>query len=491
MKKNILILFAAFALLAIVASCKKPKSDIGGILFKESRNKIFKRVDLDDYAAVFDSVLKAEKKNLTNPVTIRKFYQDNENDAYFIAHFAPKEHLKTLLDYYAKAPEHGLSPDYFNYTELKPLIDKLYDKHAIKTVNEAYRVIAHTELLVANSLLNYSSAIQFGVVNPRKTFSRYYMKTARPDSAFYQQVFTVQDVKSYLDSIQPKSSAYIKIQDALKNNTVYQGLTAEETRKTFELALERLRWRNKPSAKRYVWVNIADFTLHYFENGAEKLSMKVCAGKGPDQEDGPHNHQTPQLSSEIYNAQVNPVWNIPQSIAKNEILEHVKADPYYLVNNGINVYAKSGEKLDAESIDWSSVSASDMPYKFKQAPGNENSLGRIKFQFPNGSSVYLHDTPAQEPFKMQVRAVSHGCVRVEKPLELARALYGDGKKFQLIEKEMNEDIPTVNDIALTPKVPVYLDYMPCFVDSRGNIRIVPDVYKLDAILYNRMKQVLY
>lgn len=496
MKKSIKLLALSLMLIAFVCqSCKKSRSDIGAVLFQETKNKVFKKVDSAAYYKVFREMLEAEKGNLSNSTLIQNFYRQNENEPYFIVNFTKDQQLNTLLQRYQQATSHGLNPDIFNYSELKPLVAKLYDKKGVKTVEEAYQTIARIELLTANSLLKYATIMKYGMVNPRKIFARYYMKTAKPDSAFMNGVLAVGDLKAYLDSIQPKDPQYLKLQQVLAQKSGSEGV-----RRTIALNLERLRWQNKPTGDRYVYVNIADYMLKYVDNGKTALTMKVCVGKGPEQEyaeadydesEGsvrPHNHTTPQLNSEIYNAQVNPEWNIPESIAKGEISKKAMEDPYYLANSNIGVFDKSGNPVDADAIDWSGADVSQ--YSFKQAPGEGNALGKIKFQFVNASSVYLHDTPAQKPFDLDIRAVSHGCVRLEKPMELARALYGDGQKFNSIQREMDEANPTLRDVSLSPKVPVYLDYLTAFADESGQVKVRPDVYRLDAVLYNRMRKAL-
>ncbi|MDF3078544.1 MAG: hypothetical protein K0S09_2433 [Sphingobacteriaceae bacterium] len=489
-----IVLFVALFAFAF-QSCKKSRSDIGAILFKETKNKVFKKVDSAAYYKVFREMLEAEKENISNSTAIQNFYRQNEYEPYFIVNFSKDQQLNTLLQRYQQAPSHGLNPEIFNYSELQPLIAKLYDKKGIQTVAEAYQTIAKIELLTANSLVKYATIMKYGMVNPRKIFARYYMKTAKPDSAFTNSVLAVSDLKSYLDSIQPKYPEYLKLQQALAQK---QG--SDEVRKAIALNLERLRWQNKPSSDRYVYVNIASYMLKYVDNGQTGLTMKVCVGKGPEQEyadadydesEGsvrPRNHTTPQLNSEIYNAQVNPEWNIPESIANGEIAKKAAEDPYYLANSNIQISDKSGNLVDADAIDWTTANASD--YSFKQAPGEGNALGRIKFQFKNASAVYLHDTPAQQAFNQDVRAVSHGCVRLEQPMELARALYGEGKNFNTIQSEMNEANPTLRDVPLSPKVPVYLDYRTAFVDESGQVKVVTDVYRLDNVLYRRMGKAL-
>jgi murein L,D-transpeptidase YcbB/YkuD len=189
----------------------------------------------------------------------------------------------------------------------------------------------------------------------------------------------------------------------------------------------------------------------------------------------------------IHSVQVNPVWNIPESIATNEITKYAAKDRYYLANNNIDVYKDGQLVQDPELIDWS-AGTPGKTYAFKQRPGDDNSLGKIKFLFNNESSVYLHDTPAQAAFKLENRAVSHGCVRVEKPLELARALFGEGNKFEQIKKDMQSENPEARDIALPNKIPVYLTYFTAWADDNDQIQFRKDVYGLDVVLYSYMEK---
>ncbi|MEO8948609.1 MAG: L,D-transpeptidase family protein, partial [Mucilaginibacter sp.] len=206
-----------------------------------------------------------------------------------------------------------------------------------------------------------------------------------------------------------------------------------------------------------------------------------------DRVDHPGPHETPMLNSLIHTADVNPVWNIPKSIANKEIMGEAAKDKFYLDNKGINVY-KNGKLIDdPEYIDWS-VAEKDGTYEFKQKPGDENALGKIKFLFNNKSSVYLHDTPAKLPFTKPMRAVSHGCVRVGNPQGLALELFGPGKKYDLITKDMAEDKSSPTSISLTPKVPVYITYTTCWADENGTMQVRKDVYGLDIVLYANMEK---
>ncbi len=316
------------------------------------------------------------------------------------------------------------------------------------------------------------------------------------------QVFQTPDIKQFLDSIQPKEKQYVALQKALSDKMVLPGTTAEETQRVLKVNLERLRWKNLPTEDKYVWVNIPDFRLDVMEGGKSVLNMKVCVGEGRNKnntdnlveydendlkKDRPFTRETPQLKSMIHSVQVNPVWNIPESIATNEISKLAAKDPYYLSNNNIDVFENGQIVENPETIDWSAGDVGKK-YAFKQRPGDDNSLGKIKFLFNNESSVYLHDTPSQAPFGWEMRAVSHGCVRLEKPLELAQALFGEGSKFDQIKAGMASANPVATDISLPKQVPVYLTYFTCWADQAGQIQFRKDVYGLDIVLFTYLQR---
>lgn len=311
------------------------------------------------------------------------------------------------------------------------------------------------------------------------------------------QVFHKDNLKNYLDSIQPKNPQYIALQKALVSGYQAPGLSKVETQRIITINLERLRWKNKPTQNKYVIVNIPDYTLDVIDSGKSVLNMKVCVGQGRNKDntysianyvdsakvDVPNPHETPQLNSLIYCADVNPVWNIPQSIVSKEIVKAARDDRFYLANKGIDVF-KDGRKIEnTEDINWSAAGKEGSDYEFKQRPGDENSLGKVKFLFNNKSSVYLHDTPAKSAFKKPERDVSHGCVRLGDPQALALNLFGPGAKYDLVAKDMKLDKPEPTTINLPVKIPVYITYITCWADTSGTLQVRKDVYGLDTVLY--------
>jgi murein L,D-transpeptidase YcbB/YkuD len=502
--KLLLFIIALFTL-SLTQSCKKSHSDIGQVIFKETRNKVFKDIETDLFIEKFKTTLEQKKNGFKNPKFLVAFYEANDFEPVMLMKNLPQKRLKDAIVILNNAAQHGLDPKMFNTEELNALMAKIYNKKAVKNVNDAYQLLVDLELASANAFSNYSNDIQFGVLSPRKIFAQYYTATKRPDSASFLAVFNTKNIRQFLDSIQPKGKQYLALQGALKAHVQIPGSTTEETERILKVNLERLRWKNLPTEKKYVWVNIPDFNLDVIENGASVLNMKVCVGEGRNKDntdrlreydendlkkDRPFSRETPQLKSIIHSVQVNPVWNIPESIATNEISKFAAKDPYYLANNNIDVFLDGKLVEDPETIDWSAAGVGKT-YTFKQRPGDDNSLGKIKFLFNNESSVYLHDTPAKAAFNQSMRAVSHGCVRVEKPLELAEALFGNGKKYNQIKEGMESKNPVATTIGLPDKIPVYLVYFTCWADEAGKLQYRKDVYGLDIVLYTYLERAAF
>jgi len=497
-----IILIAICTLLFLLQSCKKSRSDYGALLAKETGNKVFKEIDPEMFATTLQKAISKNKK-LRNPAFTSALYAAQNYEPVLVMKFLADSGLFEAAEKVSQAQVHGLDPEIFKVKQLQELLGKIYDKKSIANVDEACNLLADLELASSATLTDYANALQFGIISPRKIYAQYYTATKRPDSVSFAKVYQTSSIQKFIDSIQPKDKAYQIMQQALAQKLTAPGLSVEETQRILAVNLERMRWQNKPKAEKYVWVNIPDFTLQVMNQGKASLSMKVCVGEGRNKnqapslieydendlkKDRPFNRETPQLTSEIHSVQVNPVWNIPESIAKNEISKYAAKDRYYLENNNIDVFHKGKKVDDPETIDWTQADVGTT-YTFKQRPGDDNALGKIKFLFNNQSSVYLHDTPAKAAFSLPVRAVSHGCVRVEDPLGLANALFGNGGKFEKIKTEMSSTDPKAENIALDQKIPVVLTYQTCWEDpAGGQLKFAKDVYGLDAVLFTYLNR---
>jgi murein L,D-transpeptidase YcbB/YkuD len=467
------IIFISITLLSLFTSCNR-EATLDRILFKETKNSIYKDVDEEELATIIQSTLE-EEKELENSDFLINYYEKNGYQANLLKRFAPKGNLNLLAEHLTKSPEHGISSDYFNAENYQNLLNTISSKDEIKTLDEAYKELAKLEIATADALLTYSTALQFGVVNPNKVLRRYYMETKQADSAFMSSILASNDLTSLLDSIQPASPLYKALQDELQSAEPIE----DNAKKTIIVNMERARWKHDIDTANMVYVNIPAFQLSVFKDGKSITNMKVVVGSV--------GHETPVLSSKIHSVQVNPVWNIPKSIAGKEILKHVQNDRYYLVNSGIDVLEDGKVIENSDSIDWAAFSPDNLPYRFRQRPGDENALGKIKFLFKNNSSVYLHDTPSQAAFGKDNRALSHGCVRVAEPLQLAQAIFGSGNKFNTIKTEMEStEQLEAKDIALAPQLQVVLDYKTVKLEN-NSLRFYTDIYGEDTILYPYLK----
>ena len=216
--------------------------------------------------------------------------------------------------------------------------------------------------------------------------------------------------------------------------------------------MERCRWitPNLIKAKEFIAVNIPSYRLHYIRNGKPVLISKVVVGR--------ELNKTVVFSGEMSYIVFNPYWNVPNSILKNEIVPAMRKDPNY---------------LSKHNMEWHEG-------RLRQKPGKNNSLGLVKFMFPNSNNIYLHDTPAKSLFNREQRAFSHGCIRVEKARELAIAILGTDSDEKKIDRLMDGSEEKV--VKLKEKIPVYIAYFTAWADEDGNIAFFKDIYNRDTEL---------
>ncbi|EBV2193975.1 L,D-transpeptidase [Salmonella enterica] len=221
-----------------------------------------------------------------------------------------------------------------------------------------------------------------------------------------------------------------------------------------------------------IMVNIPAYSLVYYQNGNQMLASRVIVGR-PDR-------KTPMMSSALNNVVVNPPWNVPPTLARKDILPKVWNDPGYLERHGYTVMRgwNSKEAIDPWQVDWATITPSNLPFRFQQAPGAHNSLGRYKFNMPSSDAIYLHDTPNHNLFQRDARALSSGCVRVNKASELANMLLQDaGWNDTRISGALKQgDTRYVN---IRQNIPVNLYYLTAFVGADGRMQYRTDIYNYD------------
>ena len=243
-----------------------------------------------------------------------------------------------------------------------------------------------------------------------------------------------------------------------------------------ELSLERLRQLPRPRETTRIEVNIASQTLKLFENAQPTLEMRVVTGD--------IKHQTPTMITRVAALTVNPTWTVPASIARKEILPKLKRDPNYLTNNNLHIVDGAPQDTEGAGIDWTKMGKS-FPFVLRQIPGPDNALGQLKFNLQNQESIYMHDTPQRAFFKRSYRLLSHGCIRLERPLDLADHLLGP---------EWIDKLPALiaagktKSLILKHSLPVYLMYQTAWADTDGSISFRDDSYGNDQRLEQVLKQ---
>jgi murein L,D-transpeptidase YcbB/YkuD len=236
-----------------------------------------------------------------------------------------------------------------------------------------------------------------------------------------------------------------------------------ERLKTLLMNMERLRWMPERTDEDLILVNIPEFKLHVLEDGKETMNMEVVVGNEAT--------RTVIFSDTISYIVFSPAWTLPKSIIKNEILPELEKDPDYL-----------------ESKDMEIIGGTEELPLIRQRPGEQNALGRVKFMFPNSYNIYLHDTPAKSLFNREERAFSHGCIRVSRPLDLAKYLLRKEDAWTEDSIKASMDLPEEAIVPLKEKRPVMIAYFTAWVDARGKLNFRNDIYGHDARLAREIFQ---
>ncbi len=230
--------------------------------------------------------------------------------------------------------------------------------------------------------------------------------------------------------------------------------------------MERWRWMPSELGSFNVFVNIPEFRLAINRDGHEDYTTRVVVGTTKN--------QTPIFSDNIRHLVVNPYWNVPSSIIRGEIAPAVLRNPGYTDSKNMDLLY-NGTPVSPWQVDWTQVSANNFPFRVRQRPGPGNSLGQIKFLFPNKHDVYLHDTPSKNLFSRSYRAFSHGCIRVQDPFAFADALMANEANISRSSLEAMFG-PSERWVNPQTQIPVHLAYFTLRVDADGTLRNFGDVY---------------
>jgi murein L,D-transpeptidase YcbB/YkuD len=306
-------------------------------------------------------------------------------------------------------------------------------------------------------------------VDLTKDLVRYAEALARKDADVQKEVVaaiqsgSLNNLPARLEPLHPE---YAALRQVLPQTT---GTEREK------VILNMERWRQVPDdlGDRYISVNIPAYSLEVHEGNEVRLRMKAIVGAS--------DKQTPVLNSAMNVVVFSPYWNIPESILTKETLPHIRKDPEYFDKENLEVIRLSGKRaqvVDPDAIDWDHVSPSRI--QLRQKPGVSNSLGLVKFLFPNPYDVYIHATNANRLFGKASRDLSHGCVRIERPQDLAEYVLRDQPEWtpEKISRAMHAG--TERQVRLKTPIPVHIMYFTAWVDDSGNLQVAKDVYGYDT-----------
>ena len=251
-------------------------------------------------------------------------------------------------------------------------------------------------------------------------------------------------------------------------------VSAQERLGQVRANLERARWVLGGLEGDFLLVNLPAFKAYLIRDGRNVWESRTQIGQEA--------MQTPTFRAKIRTVVFNPDWTVPPTILANEILADMRAGKNTIDRQGLVITDAQNNVVDASSIDWNSVDAENFPYTLKQPAGDDNALGKVKFLFPNKYQIYLHDTPSRHLFEADKRTFSHGCIRIEHPLELAENLLqgqGDWNSGKIEDAVASTE---TQSIALDRPMPILIVYWTVSVGASGDVHYADDIYHLDAPL---------
>jgi L,D-transpeptidase YcbB len=406
------------------------------------------------------------KKNLFALPMVLAFYQQRNNQTAWTK--GAETEIDTFLTTVRNARWFGLNPDEFGLVEIDSL------RRFITGDNKLL-----CDILLTDTYFKFAHHLRHGRLNnmtytPVQRFSdidTFYINTL--ETALHDRM-----LRKSLVNFEPLHTEYDELKEQFQRKLLQleQGLMTNEQKKLMQsdllkmaINLERWRWE-EPFPERYLLVNIPSFTFRVMHRDSVKLTSKVIVGLP--------GKRTPVLNSVIECMVVYPYWHVPRSIATKELLPLIKKNPHYLTSNHFEVFNAHGKLLNPNDINWKQYSANNFPFKLRQMDGSDNALGIIKFQFENPYGIYLHDTNARILFSRDIRALSHGCIRAEKAVELGQYLLNfDHGRFKASDLEKIIANHKKTDIDIKKPLPIFVRYFTA--DGNG---VYADVYSKDAQL---------
>jgi murein L,D-transpeptidase YcbB/YkuD len=406
---------------------------------------------------------------------VRAFYERRNLAPVWISETSVEPRALAALDVLDRAAAHGLEPADYDAGDLRGEFDTLAHPDAENTASpDRLAHLMSFDVRLTSALLSLGHDVAVGRTSPAALDARFQSQRTPPDLARTLAAAINADLSQWLGAIQPRHAEYTALMAVLADPERLAAPGIDNVADIVAANMERWRWMPDDFGARYLYVNIPSYQLLARDAGKTSLTMRVVVGK-------PATNETPIISSEISTLVFRPTWNIPASIVARETIPAVLRDPTYLRRQNIEAFrvtAAGTTLIDTSMLKPNAAELKQLVYR--QKSGDWNALGRVKFVFQNAFDVYLHDTPADGAFSRAMRALSHGCVRLEQPEVLAEyVLNGSGgwtgariKHAMAAGKEQYVKLPA--------PLPVHLVYFTATVDAAGVLRILPDIYGIDA-----------
>lgn len=393
-------------------------------------------------------------KIVTKDAMVQNFYANNDSNQFWFSSNNNMKRANEWLDFIDSTNNFGLVSD-------KVQIERA--RMALGNSNEiGIELKDTTEQLITGLVLNFIKGLQEGQVH----FDFDEVRIPR-DSVYANQLLnskrseSVAEMIARLECKDPDYLVYKKfLNDSITTNDTLKS-------KAILLAMNYRRYLTQNEHSDYIIANIPETMVRYYQNKQLVLEMKSVVGK--------KKNPTPTIASYITDIVTFPFWNVPFSIASKELLPKVQKDESYLERNNFEVVDGKGKVIDDTDLNWADYTNKNFPYFFRESTGPNNSLGVLKFNLGNPFSIYLHDTNSKGGFAKDYRFLSHGCVRLEKPAELAALLAGDEIDIQALKSGKADTKSKI--IKLDQKIPVFIIYMPVTVDGE-KVTFLKDVYGL-------------
>ena len=377
----------------------------------------------------------------------------------------------SLVRFISNVRYYGLLPSNYHFQEI------------VESLNDGATPSVRLDALLTDAFSSIAMDLKFGRLRDRENSSDSIV------TRLLESVAANGGVLRSLNSVEPQLEGYWQLKNALK--VVLDSLSFSERHsvlqnsdgisdslnsciQTIEINLERWRSERQLWGRRYVFVNIPAFMLYVISGGAVVMESRVIAGK-PET-------PTPELTSMLECLITYPYWHVPRKIAVEEYLPIIQRDSMFLHRNNFDILDRKGTTLDPDSVAWSTFSKNYFPVSLRQREGTENSMGIVKFVFDNPYAVFLHDTNARRLFNSNIRAYSHGCIRVEAALKLSHYLLtGDVQGHSsLFNRYLKEKVR--HTINFPSSVPIHIRYFTVAIEGESSLVFYKDVYRKDASL---------